>query len=260
MLQNKYIVFFLQNSHDFLVYRTRLIIVVITQFVAPLVMLWVLTGLPGKYISGMSKEQITTYYLSTSILFLFMSSKIDTYVKEAIQQGELATYLIKPVSFWLVALVKDVSGRIIRLIVGIPIFVLLLLMYSQSFSSITFSNIAITILMLIISFMLAFWLSFSLGLITFWIEEVWGFQNVKDVSIILLGGVALPYHFFPQVLQTVLTFTPFPYLINWPLRKGFSGNLLLEFTMAISWLVIFIILSMILWKKGLRKYSALGTY
>lgn len=134
MYQNKYFVFFLQNCHDFLIYRMRLFIIVLSQFVAPLVMLWILSGLPSQFVAGMDKEQITTYYLSTSILFLFMSSKIDSFVKEAIQQGELATYLIKPVSFWLVAFIKDISGRIVRLIFGLPIFILLFVFYSQSFS------------------------------------------------------------------------------------------------------------------------------
>lgn len=259
MKENKYIVFLLQNSHDFLVYRMRLFIIVFTSFIAPIVMMWVLSSLPGKIINGANREQIITYYLTTSILYLFMNSKIDSFVKEAIQQGELATYLIKPVSFWLVAFVKDISGRIIRLVFGLPIFILLLLAYSQSFK-LNLSDLGLTSIMIMLSFLIAFTFSFSLGLLTFWIEEVWGLQNVKEVSVVLLGGVALPYYFFPEALQRVLTYTPFPYLVNWPLRKGFSGNLALEFTMAVCWLIIFTAISMILWRKGLKKYSALGTY
>jgi ABC-2 type transport system permease protein len=115
-------------------------------------------------------------------------------------------------------------------------------------------------MMMVISFLIAFSFSFVVGLLTFWVEEVWGLQNVKDVSIVLLGGVALPYYFFPITLQKILVFTPYPYLVNWPLRKGFSGNLLLEFIMAVFWLVTFLLLGQLLWKKGLKKYSALGTY
>jgi len=114
--------------------------------------------------------------------------------------------------------------------------------------------------MLSISFLIAFSFSFSLGLLTFWVEEVWGIQNVKEVAIVLLGGVALPYYFFPLALQKFLTFTPFPYMINWPLRKGFSGSLTFEFIMALSWLLIFTLISIFLWKRGIKKYSALGTY
>jgi ABC-2 type transport system permease protein len=257
---NKYFVFFLQNTHDFLVYRLRLFVIVFSSFVAPLVIMLILSTIPGRLVNGMSKEQIITYYLVTSILFVFMNSKIDYFVKEAIQQGELAVYLIKPIHFWIVALIKDLSGRFIRLIFGIPIFILVLFLYRDSIHFSLNSNVVFIIPMLGISFLLVFAFSFAVGLLAFWLEEVWGLQNVKDVSLILLGGVALPYSFFPEVLRTILVFTPFPYFINWPLRQGFSGNFTMEVIIALSWLFIFILLNIWLWKKGLRRYSALGSY
>jgi ABC-2 type transport system permease protein len=259
-MENKYLVFLSQNLHDFLVYRLRLIISVISQFIAPLIMMLVLTNLPGKYISGMTKQQIISYYLFTSILFLFTNSNIDSFIKEAIQQGELAIYLIKPVKFWLVALVKDLSQRLIRLLIGIPIFVLLILIYSKSIPTIALTEFTLTIVTLILSFLLSFGLSFSIGLLAFFMEEVWGLQNVKNVAVVFLGGAVLPYYFFPATLQKVLIFTPFPYLVNWPLRKGFSGSITTEFIIVFAWLIFFMLFNINLWKKGLKKYSALGTY
>lgn len=84
MHENKHIVLFFQNIHDFLVYRTRLVIIVLSSFIAPLVMMWILNGLPGQFVNGMSKNDLISYYLTTSILYLFLNSKIDSYVKESI--------------------------------------------------------------------------------------------------------------------------------------------------------------------------------
>jgi ABC-2 type transport system permease protein len=257
---NKYFVFFLQNTHDFLVYRLRLFIIVISSFVAPLVIMRILTNIPGPKVNGMSKEQIISYYLVTSILFVFLNSRIDYFVKEAIQQGELATYLVKPVEFWKVALVKDLSGRVIRVVFGLPIFIVLLIVYHDVFHFSLTANAVLFVVMLIISSLLVFAFSFAVGLLAFWLEEVWGLQNLKDASVILLSGVGLPYSFFPVALQKFLIFTPFPYLVNWPLRKGFSGNLIGEFVIALAWLFILLLVNKILWKKGLRRYSGLGTY
>jgi ABC-2 type transport system permease protein len=256
---NKYLAYFLQNSHDFFVHRMRILLIVVTTFVAPLVMMLVLSNLPGKVVSGLTKQEIITYYLTTSILFVFMNSRIDFFVKEAIQQGELAVYLIRPVKFWLVAFVKDMSGRVIRLLFGIPIFILLSVFYSLS-PALSMTDLMVLSLMLMLSFSLAFCLSFTVGLLAFWLDEVWGIQNVKEVSVVLLSGVVLPYSFFPEILQRILVFTPFPYLVNWPLRKGFSGSIILEFFIAGIWLLLLISLIVIMWRRGLKKYSALGTY
>lgn len=259
MRKNKYVVLFFQNIHDFLVYRTRLVIIALSSFIAPLVMMWILSGLPGQFVNGMSKSDLVSYYLTTSILYLFLNSKIDSYVKESIQQGEIANYLVKPINFWSVALVKDISGRFIKFIFGLPLFILLIFIYSLPINFDP-SYLSFTIGMIVISFLLSFTLAFSVGLLAFWLEEVWGIQNVKEVAIVLLSGIALPYTFFPQALQKFLVFTPFPYLVNWPLHKGYSGNLTLEFVMALAWLFAFLLLNMFMWKKGIKKYSALGTY
>lgn len=259
MMKNKYIVLFIQNVQDFLIYRTRLIITVLSSFVAPMVMLWILSSLPNQLVNGMNKNQLISYYLTTSILYLFMNSKIDSYVKESIQQGEIANYLVKPINFWFVAFVKDISGRFVKLAFGLPLFAFLIFVYSVPVNF-NLSTFGVTIIMLTIAFLLAFSLSFSLGLLAFWVEELWGLQNVKEVSIVLLSGIALPYSFFPDILQRILVYSPFPYLVNWPLHEGFSGNLLLEFSMAILWLVISLLSNFLMWKNGIKKYSALGTY
>jgi len=257
VFENKYLVLFQQNSHDFLAYRVRLVVNIINQFMAPLVIMLVLTNLIGNSINGMTKSQIVNYYLSTSILYLFLNSKIDSYIKEAIQQGEISTYLIRPINFWLVALVKDISARVIKLMLGLPILVLLILIFSMSFPTLS-PDMLVSLLMIPIALLLAFSISFCVGALAFWFEEVWGFQNLKEVAILLLSGVVLPYTFFPKILQRILTFTPFPYLINWPLHKGFSGNIAFEFSMAILWLVLLLGISAFMWKAGTKRYCAAG--
>ena len=256
----KYWVFFLQNVHDFLIYRVRLLLVVVSEFVAPLVMIWLFTGLAARHVSGMTKEQLLSYYLFTSILFLFTHSNIDSFVSTAIQHGELAGYLVKPLHFWLVAFIKDFSSRILKLIIGLPFFIVLVVVYSKFSFHFSVFDLITTLAIITLSFLLSFALAFSLGLLTFWVEEVWGFQNLEEVMVALLGGVALPYQFFPIWLQKFLQFTPFPYLVNWAVRKGFTGNLLFEFMMAMIWLFILSNLAIWMWKKGIKKYSALGTY
>lgn len=259
MFKNKYLVLFQQNLHDLLIYRARLIIIVLSSFVAPLVMMWILSSLPGQFINGMSKKDLVAYYLTTSILYLFLNSKIDSYVKESIQQGEIANYLVKPISFWGVALIKDISGRFVKLVFGLPLFILLVFIYSIQIS-VDINLLVQTTIMILISFLLSFTFSFSVGSLAFWIEEVWGIQHLKEVAVSLLSGIVLPYTFFPETLQKFLVFTPFPYLVNWSLHKGFSGNLILEFILAVFWLIMLIILNLLMWKNGIKKYSALGTY
>lgn len=254
----KYWRFFIQNINEFLSYRLRVVLLILSQFISPLVMIWVFSGIAISKFSNLNQNQIVAYYIFTSILYLFLNSGVDDLVKSSIQDGTLARYFLRPGSFFTFSLVKELSGRIARLFLGLPIFIILVVANWGQVSSYLLPPFFLIILMMIISFSIAFLFSFNIGLLAFWIEEVWGVQNLKQVSFTLLGGAALPYQVFPQSFQNFLVWTPFPYLINWPLRYGFSGNVTLEFLIAIFWLIALIILYKILWRMGSKKYSAMG--
>lgn len=255
---NKYWRFFIQNTNEFLSYRLRVVLLVLSQFISPLVMIWVFSGIALLKSPIMGQNQIVAYYVFTSILYLFLNSNVDEFVKVSIQDGTLARYFLRPGSFFGFSLVKEFSGRIVRLFLGLPIFAILIIINWTQIKSYSLPPLPLIFLMIFVSFALAFLLSFNIGLLAFWVEEVWGLQNLKFVSFMLLGGAALPYQIFPIFFQNFLAWTPFPYLINWPLRYGFSGNIRFELFMAGAWLVIFFILYKILWNIGSKKYSAMG--
>ena len=254
----KYWYFFLQTLKDFLAYRARFIFTTIFQFVTPLTMIWVFISLPGNQFSGMGKHQIISYYVFVSFLGLFMTSKVDDFIKLAIQQGDLGKYMLKPVKFWLISLITDLSRRIVRLVIGTPIF--LAILYSSGANLLLSGDIPKLVTAIALSLILAYTFSYFFGLLTFWFEELWGWQNLRDVAVVLLSGVILPYQFFPNNMLEILKWSPFPYLVAWPLRIGFTGNFYFEIIVSLLWIATFYILGNIFWKKGLKIYSALGLY
>jgi len=231
---------------------------VISQFISPLVAIWILSGYIGNRFILMNRKEIVSYYLYTSLLYLFLNSSIDEMVKNCIQDGQMATYLLKPLSFVKVAFIRDLSTRVMKLSLGLPIFFLLLILSWREINIPLGLSLFLLPLMTLISFSLSFLISFTLGLSCLWLEEIWGLQNLKYVSIIVFGGVALPYQIFPVSLQRLLYWTPFPYLVNWPLRLGMSGSYFKEIIIAGIWLLFFLVLSRLVWRAGLKRYSAMG--
>lgn len=254
----KYWCFFLQTINDFLIYRARLVFISFFQFVTPLTMIWVFSSVSGNQFAGMNRQQITSYYIFISLLGLFLVSRADDFVKISIQHGDFGKYLLKPVRFWVISLINDVSRRSIKLLIGVPIFLIIAFFNGVN---IGFSGDLLRFLVIIIlSFVLTFLFSYSFRLLTFWLEELWGWQNLRNVSITLLSGMVLPYQFFPKAMVGVLTWTPFPYLVSWPITVGFTNNIYLEISICSLWIFIFLISGMFLWKRGLKIYSALGIY
>lgn len=256
-----YFYYFIQFFKENVRHKFKLFVVSLSQTIAPIVTMLVLTSfisIPGVLVSGSS---LVSYFIVTSFLYVVMYTKVDDYVaKKCINDGALAVFLTKPLEFWLVVLMNDLAFRVIKIAVALPVILFLMVIYKDTFAfTITGSP-----LLVVIAFMLTFWLSFlialSVGFLAFFIEEVWGFQHLKEVTLILLSGVVLPYDFFPDLLQRVLVFTPFPYLVNWPFRIGFSGSYVIEFLCAGVWLIVFAVLVRVMWLKGMRRYSGMGAY
>lgn len=256
----KYRALFIQYLHEFFTYRLRVVFFTFSQLVSPIVMIAIFSGITNFTAINMNKDQVITYYLFSSIFFLFLNSRVDDFVKLSIQEGGLADSLLKPVNYWLICLIQDLARRIGKLVLGLPIIFLLLIVNINSLSLPVHYNPLMVVFIVSISYLLSFFISFSLGLLAFWLDEVWGFQNLKEVLFIFLGGVALPYQIFPQAMQSFLSWTPFPYLINWPMRLGVNQPIFLEIIIAISWLLFFMFLGFLGWRKGLKKYSGMGVY
>lgn len=256
----KYLGYFKQCLYDYSAYKIRFVILIFSQAVSPLVIMFVLYNLSSTENSVMSKDQIITYYLFTSVLYIFMRSSIDGFLKAEIKEGGLAGSLIKPLGYWKLIFIRDLSFRLVKFLAIIPFLLIFLILSTNINFEINLINIFYVSTSLVITYLIASFFAMSVGFLTFFLEEIWGIQNLKHIVVLLLGGVALPYEFFPESFRNFLVYTPFPYLVNWPLRYGYSGNLALEYVSALFWMFALLYLSLFVWNQGLKKYSGMGTF
>ncbi len=107
-----------------------------------------------------------------------------------------------------------------------------------------------------------FYRQYSFGLLTFWTDQSTAIENLWLTLYMVLGGALAPLSLFPEPLQAVLRFTPFPYTIDFPVRvllgtvqgselwRGLLGQVL--------WVLLFVLLRLVMWRQGLRLYGAVG--
>ena len=61
-------------------------------------------------------------------------------------------------------------------------------------------------------------------------------------------------------MRAWVQWTPFPYLIDFPARvlSGDAVNLAAGFGAQLAWVVLLLPLVLLLWRAGVRRYSAMG--
>jgi ABC-2 type transport system permease protein len=69
-----------------------------------------------------------------------------------------------------------------------------------------------------------------------------------------------PLTAFPPAVRALAQWTPFPYLIDFPARvlAGQPVDLLAGFGAQLAWIALLLPLVLLLWRAGVRRYSAMG--
>lgn len=100
-----------------------------------------------------------------------------------------------------------------------------------------------------------------IGLLAFWTEDITGFYFIFDRLKWLLGGFLMPITLFPEWLQRIVEWLPFPLMIYRPaeLAVSFEISKWLELTgkqlflVAGLWLV-----AQVLYRAGVRRLDVNG--
>lgn len=228
-----------------------------------IIFLWKKVYADIKIIQNFSLSSIITYYFLAILIQDITYPGVDYEIVEDIKEGRLSIILTKPINY-------PIYIFSIKIGVSLPYFLISLIILSIFIFIIRENFIlpvnlfigSIFLLSFFFSFILGFLLSFILSIFSFWIEEGGGIEKLQDVLIPILSGLVLPLSFFPSYLQPFFKILPFKYTLNFPVEV-FLGVLpfqkILEgIIFQIIWIFICLILSYLLWKKGLKHYKAVG--
>ena len=252
---HKYFIIFTQKFSQFSVYRGHIVSSVFSSIITPALMLVALSS--AKSTSGLIITSLLPYYLFISQTNAIIKSSVDEKITELNRLGDVNNFLTKPLSFFRFILASDIAEKVARFIYIGPVLAILAVLLNTYLSNQaqSTSSIFLFITGLPFSYFLSFILAYLAGLVSFWIDEAWAISNVRFVLIQLFGGIILPYDLFPDSLNQLLSFTPFPYVISFPTRLLQGKADLSEFVLAAFWCLSLYALTRIIEKKAILKYS-----
>ena len=99
-------------------------------------------------------------------------------------------------------------------------------------------------------------------MIAFWIQDIGGLYQLVEIVMLIFAGFLLPIELFPSAIAQISFMMPFSYMIYFPV-VAFQGKLpVMELLHVIEvqsfWLVIFTAIYMVMWRNGIRKFTAFG--
>lgn len=246
---------------NFIMWRVRNVLQIFLVF-----FLWdVIFSDPSRQLFGYDRAKILTYVFGLLIVKAFVLSARAQDIASEISQGDLSFKLLKPVNYFKYWLTRDLSSKALNL--GFAVFETALLFWVLKppfFLQTDPAQILGFVVSIFLAILVFFFLILLVSFIPLWAPEVaWGGHFLVTVVMVeFLSGALFPLDILPEVLQNALSYTPFPYLIFFPLQVylgKIQGLALVKgIVVAAFWLVSLTYIVKAVWKRGLLAYEAHG--
>jgi ABC-2 type transport system permease protein len=113
-----------------------------------------------------------------------------------------------------------------------------------------------------ISFLLRFLLEWTLAQAAFWTTRVSAINQSYFVMMLFLSGQVAPLALFPPWLQVTASILPFRWTLGFPvellLGRLTPAEALIGLGVQAAWVALAYVLMRIVWRAGIRLYSAVG--
>lgn len=238
-------------------FRGHFFISIIGQlaFLIVIYFLWrsIYAASPTDVVNGMTFMDTLIYLVLANALASVTNTYIIYNIGTDIQSGRIVLDMLKPVPYFFIRFAESSGIMIVQFVTYlIPSF---LIVYFLSGRAIHLGiNLIFFIIGIILGAMINFCLNLCFACFTFYTENCWGINIVKECFVGLLSGAVIPIAFFPQWLKNIVNFLPFPAILNAPLQMLLGNNTSFEIygyylLLQIFWLVVMYFVSQALWHR-----------
>lgn len=242
-------------------HRAELLVLVLASLV-PLFMLLVWMGIAEEVsLGGFNAEKFAAYFCLVFLIGEIVSSTATEEVEEDIESGAIASKLLKPFSISAQFGLSELAGAVIR---AIPIFMLVIgvFLFTAAGDEVDGKFLTWVPLAVILGFMINFLLYYIAGLVAFWSEQASSLDLALSYLLTLFGGVLAPLTLYPAAMQSVLEWSPFPYIMYFPIQiimgDVSTNDIMFGLAFQFALVAILAVVAKLVWTLGIKRYGVFG--
>ncbi len=208
-------------------------------------------------------EMVSYYLLATIVDALTAVNEDDWQIAADIKDGNISQFLLKPIDYLWYRLCLFLSGRITYLAVAaLPLAIFVLCLHNYFVLPADWGRFAFFLVSVVLTAMLQFFMSYTMAMLAFWVLEVSTFIFILFAFEYIASGHLFPLDILPPALERVLYLTPFPYQLFFPISiymgKATGPELVRGLSVQVLWVAATYLLARFAWKRGIKRYSAVG--
>lgn len=246
-------------------YRASLLMYLLYWLVSPIIYLsvWITVANSQGSVRGLTANDFILYYLILLLVDQLTSNITIHILAYKIQDGTLSGDLIKPIHPVLThTLVSNIAFKALMFFVLVPVWLALVLLFRPDFSPVTWTGIALAVPAVIFGFAISFLFSAAITCLAFWTTRIYSLFEFYYALSVLFSGQFVPLQLMPEVVQRIAQYLPFQLYLYFPIQliqgKLSPDIILRSFGMDLVWLCVGWILFHIVWREGVKRFSAVG--
>ncbi len=213
-------------------------------------------------IGGLTLPEMITYVAVSWIGRSFYFNNIDRILSGQVQQGAIAVDLIKPYHVQTVMFFEALGEAGFRLLMfTVPILAVIIPVF-RPVGPPEPALLAWTVLSFVLAFVINTQVSFLVGCLAFFLKNINGVIRAKMITMEFLTGVLVPFTFFPDWFQRVVTWLPFQAISYVPVTIYLgrrTGDALYEaLLLQLAWAVCLLVAGRLLWTLAVRHVTLQG--
>lgn len=246
------------------VYRFGLLFTLVSNIIYVIVIYFLWQSVYGNAteINGMTFNQVFVYLTLAASIFILFNTYTDGILSSKILEGTVVVDLIKPLDFQLLTLSESMGFMAFNgIIVTIPSIIVLFVVFQASIP------LGINLIFLPIcvagAYSLSFMIDYTIGLLAFYTESLWGISITKEVIVTALSGALIPLQFFPESIRNILEVLPFQAIYHTPLQIITNpdlewGDYLNLVGVQLLWVVVFALGSRLFYRQAVKVLTING--
>jgi ABC-2 type transport system permease protein len=230
------------------------------------ILLWtsVYVGSGQSELSGFRLSEMIAYLLLVHISRMFSSMPgLANSIALDIREGNIKKYLVQPLDMLSYLLVYRVAHKIAYITTSFVPYAILFFLCRNYFDHLPDASVWCAYLVsLFLAFFVGFHFEACIGMVGFWLLEVTSLLYIVNTLNYFVSGHMFPLDLLPKPWANMLKMLPFQYMAYFPaavfLGKVEGEALWQGLVTEAAWALGLMVLARILFRLGLRRYSAFG--
>lgn len=246
-------------------YRVALLIWLIGLVLQPVIYLVVwstVASSSGGNVGGYQRSDFAAYFIILMLVNHLTFSWVIYGMDARIRQGAFSPLLLRPVHPIHADISENVTYKLLTFVVMVPATIVLVLVFRPTLHPQPWA-VAAFVPVLALAFCLRFLVEWTISMVAFWVSRMNAIDQMYYVAMLFLSGQVAPLTLFPAPVRVVASALPFRWMVSFPVEL-LLGRLSVMATLqgiAIqgAWIVAFFGIFAVMWRKGVARYSAVGT-